>query len=193
MAGKKLGDAEHRRLAAIVDRTASDHDGEALTALRMAHRLAAAVGLTLTEALRAGASAEIDLTRIMQLEADAFERGREKGLEEGRKAAGARGGVGFGPSGGEVGVGVGVRTMGTLERDDWMAMRNAILGARSGLLNEREFEFVVSLDRWGGRLTDRQEGWLKAIWTKVHGAFVPPGPVPPMPSAGASGGGGFTP
>ena len=80
----KLSDSDRRRLASLVNLTSSQHDGEALNALRAATRISANAGLTLTEALQAGASAAIDVARIQTLEADAFERGREQGVKDER-------------------------------------------------------------------------------------------------------------
>jgi hypothetical protein len=71
-----------RRLLQVVALTTSLHGGEALAALRKAQQLAAGYGATLAEALMATAAADLDLQRIAALEKDAFERGRQAGLQQ---------------------------------------------------------------------------------------------------------------
>jgi hypothetical protein len=78
-----LADAERRRLEQLLGMTGSVHDGEALNALRLAHRLVAGHGLTLVEALTAAAGQAIELKRLTALEKDAYERGYRKGVEDG--------------------------------------------------------------------------------------------------------------
>jgi hypothetical protein len=79
-----LSGAALRRLAALVGMTGSDHDGEALNALRLAQKLVSAHGCTLLEALAAAPAsvvpaatspADLDLRRLAQLEEAAYQRG----------------------------------------------------------------------------------------------------------------------
>lgn len=65
-----------QRLEALFGMTGSDHDGEALSALRHAQKLAAAHGTTLLELLLAPSrAANLDLARLTQIEKDTFDRG----------------------------------------------------------------------------------------------------------------------
>jgi hypothetical protein len=83
-----LAAADRHKLAQLVALAASsEYDNEAVTALRAAVRLAANVGLTLVDALRATAVAEIDLKRAAALEQDAYARGYRKGCEDGAAPA----------------------------------------------------------------------------------------------------------
>ena len=152
----KLSDSDRRRLASLVNLTSSQHDGEALNALRAATRISANAGLTLTEALQAGASAAIDVARIQTLEADAFERGREQGVKDERSrekrqrrqevvAAATSPPAPQGPS--------------------WQTMRQRCL-AEVPNLGSREMDFLNHIAHWHGRLTDRQENWLLAIFDR---------------------------
>jgi hypothetical protein len=80
-----LAPPEQQRLARLLGMLGSAHDGEVLNAARLAQRLLATANMTWTELVAtppALTPAEIDLARIAQLEADAFERGRRAGLAE---------------------------------------------------------------------------------------------------------------
>ena len=78
MTAVALPENAQRRLLQLIGMSGSAHDGEALNAIRLAHRLAAEHGCTLTEAIET-APAEIDLIRLATLEEDAFQRGFEAG------------------------------------------------------------------------------------------------------------------
>jgi hypothetical protein len=81
------------RLVRLLGMTGSAHDGEALNALRLAQRVAAEHGVTLTDVLASASTAvaapgpELDLKRLALLEKEAFERG----FAAGGKAAMAEG------------------------------------------------------------------------------------------------------
>jgi hypothetical protein len=85
-----LDPSEQRRLTQILGMTGSAHDGEALNAVRLACRLISEAGLTWTDIVTAPPPAEIDLKRITALEESAFQRGYQKGLEEGAIQTGPR-------------------------------------------------------------------------------------------------------
>lgn len=150
---KTLSDADHRRLVALVNMTTSQHDGEAINAFRAANRLAASAGLTLVEALQKGARAEINLIRITQLETEAFERGKREGAAEERKTIRRERRRQVQP----------VPT--TPPPPDWHAIRQRCLSEVPDL-RDRELDFLQSLGRWHGNLTDRQQGWLLAIFSR---------------------------
>jgi hypothetical protein len=155
---KTLSDGDHRRLVGLVNMTSSQHDGEALNALRIATKIAASAGLLLSEALRLGASAEIDLARITRLETDAFERGRQDGIaEERRREKRARR---------QESLPTVVQTAPAPQAFTWHDMRQVCL-ANPDVLSDRELEFVTSLARWRGTLTSRQSDWLFAIYSRV--------------------------
>jgi hypothetical protein len=52
------------------------------------------------------------------------------------------------------------------DASEWRTMRD-FCWQRSHLLRPREAEFVNDLIRWRGRLTEKQEVWLTAIYTRV--------------------------
>ena len=52
---------------------------------------------------------------------------------------------------------------------DWHKKRNFCL-QHAALLREREQEFLVSLGRWRGDLTQKQHDWLSAIFTRLQRA-----------------------
>ena len=152
----KLSDGDRRRLVSLINLTASQHDGEALNALRAASRISAAAGMTLTEALQSGASAAIDVARIQALEADAFERGREQGVkdERNREKRQRRQEV--------VAAAAPPPVPAPLP---WQTMRQRCL-AEVPNLGSRELDFLNHLAQWRGRLTDRQRDWLLAIFDR---------------------------
>jgi hypothetical protein len=59
-------------------------------------------------------------------------------------------------------------TVAAIETDasDWRTMRD-FCWQRSHLLRPREAEFVNDLIRWRGRLTEKQQVWLTAIYTRL--------------------------
>jgi hypothetical protein len=68
------------RLERLIGMTGSDQDGEALTALRMAQKVATEHRTTLMEILLTPLRAQaLDLTRLADLERDAYERGFASG------------------------------------------------------------------------------------------------------------------
>jgi hypothetical protein len=80
-----LAPADQQKLARLLGMLGSSHDGEALTAARLAQRLLATANVTWVELIAVPAAptpAEIDLARVEQLERDAYERGRKAGLAE---------------------------------------------------------------------------------------------------------------
>jgi hypothetical protein len=50
---------------------------------------------------------------------------------------------------------------------DWREMRDFCLD-HEDLLRPREAEFVQDLQRWRGRLTEKQDGWLVAIFERIR-------------------------
>jgi len=51
--------------------------------------------------------------------------------------------------------------------DDWEAMRE-FCASHSELLRSREAEFIESLGEWRGRPTEKQMGWLCAIYARLR-------------------------
>ena len=51
--------------------------------------------------------------------------------------------------------------------DDWRSMRSYCL-QHEHLLRQRELEFVTSLERWRGELTEKQAGWLGSIYARLR-------------------------
>jgi hypothetical protein len=49
---------------------------------------------------------------------------------------------------------------------DWRPMRD-FCAQRSSLLRPREQEFIDHIDSWRGALTEKQNNWLIAIYTRV--------------------------
>jgi hypothetical protein len=81
-----LAAADQRRLEQLLALAASStFDGEALNALRAAARITSGAGLTLLEALRTTAVAQLDLQRMVSLEEAAFQRGYRLGVADGAK------------------------------------------------------------------------------------------------------------
>jgi hypothetical protein len=114
-----LAVADQRRLEQLLALAGSSQfDGEALNALRAAVRLAAGTGVTLLEALRASAAAQLDMARITALEKDAFRRGYQKAVEDG----GAQGAV---PA-------------------SWPALADRLLQQYARLLSEWERKFLAN-------------------------------------------------
>jgi hypothetical protein len=52
---------------------------------------------------------------------------------------------------------------------DWREARDFCLQHRN-LLRGRELEFVTDLTRWRGSLTEKQQGWLSAIYQRLRRA-----------------------
>jgi hypothetical protein len=126
----------------------SQHDGEAINALRKAQQLCAAHKLTLIEALAAGATARLDLARITALENSAYERGRRDGLAEAKQNGGA-----------------------SVSAQDWA--RECLAELSDLEAHERSFlDDVVLRARsrfWGtARLTPRQKRWLGQLWGRLQ-------------------------
>jgi hypothetical protein len=53
--------------------------------------------------------------------------------------------------------------------DDWRAMRDACLD-QSMRLRDREREFLISLKKWRGDITERQLRWLNGIYERLQHA-----------------------
>lgn len=138
-----LAAPDQKRLLQLLGMSASDFNGEALAAVRLAHQLARRHGLNLVEAIEAinaakaqAAEAALDTARLQQLQAAAFERGRLAGIDEARDAA----------------------------TPTWRVMRDHAL-ATCPNLRPNEREFLVSL-AYRYRLTPRQLQWLTDIYNR---------------------------
>jgi hypothetical protein len=134
-----LAASDQRKLLQLLGMSGADNDHEALNAVRLAHALVRKHGLNLAEAIEGigGAKAEaLDLARLAQLEQAAFERGRLAALDEARASA----------------------------LPPWRVMRDHALAVCPNLrANEREF--LTDLEH-RFRLTEKQTGWLVAIYSR---------------------------
>lgn len=76
----------NKRLIQLLGMMGSTHDGEALTAARMAQRLLTQLGLTWEEAMGAGLSEEQAKYACELAFRDGYEKGRAAGVAEGNRA-----------------------------------------------------------------------------------------------------------
>jgi hypothetical protein len=53
------------------------------------------------------------------------------------------------------------------QSEPWRAMRT-FCDQHSQLLSAREKEFIADIKRWRGELTDKQRGWLTAIYERLQ-------------------------
>ena len=56
------------------------------------------------------------------------------------------------------------------EEEDWHVMRDFCI-ERMGFLRSREQEFMQTLKYWRGDLTEKQAGWLCAIYARLGGGY----------------------
>lgn len=154
-----LDDSSLRKVRALVEMTRSDSDNECLMAIRHAHRICKTGGISLLEALQAGASASIDLERMTKAMAEEFERGKALGIKETlykKKTSSPPASISDLP---------------------WKPMQQ-LCSLHKGLLSHREQTFIDDISKWSN-ITTKQYAWLHGIYTRVKVCAPPDVHQPP--------------